>query len=166
MTSHMLHEVQTPEQTRSQASSVAAPMLQSPLNLSSPQPSHPPRLPRATPPPHILQRGSQTTHSPFIIHRNPTFRPQLRPQSRELASPLQDPPVLLDPSSFSFHTPSYAQPPDVLMTPMHLPRLTYSSSTLQSPVVVTPGPHGHLTFTIPGSGIRWSLGAPRTPFAP
>ena len=166
MTSHMLHEVQTPEQTQSQASSVATPMLQSPLNLSSPQPSHPPRLPGATPAPHILQRGSLTTHSPFIIHRNPNFRPQLRPQSRELTSPLQNLPAPLDSSSFSFHTPSYAQSPDVPMTPVHLPRLTYSPSTLQSPVAVTPGPHGHLTFTIPGSGISWSLGAPRTPFRP
>ena len=166
MTSRMLHEAQTPEQTRSQASSVATAMLQSPLNLSSPQPSHPPHVPRATPAPHILQQGSRTTHSPFIIHRNPSFRPQLRPQSRELASPLQNLPVPLDSASLSFHTPSYAQPPDVSMTPVHLPRLTYSPSTLQSPVAVTPGPHGHLIFTIPGSGISWSLGAPRTPSTP
>lgn len=163
MSSHVLHEVQTPERTLSQASSVATSMLQSPLNLSSPQPSNPPRSPRATLVPHILQSGSRTTHSPFIIHRNPNFRHQLRPQSRVLASPLQNLPVLLDSSSVPFHTSSYAQPPDVPVTPMHLPRLTYSPSTLQSPVAVTPSPNGD---PISGSGIGWRLEAPRTPFTP
>lgn len=166
MSSHMLHEVQTPERTLSQASSVATPTLQSPLNLSSPQLSHPPRSPRATFVPHILQGGSRTTHSPFIIHRNPNFRHQLRPQSRAMASPLQNLPDLLDSSSVSFHTSTHAQPPDVPVTPMHLPRLTYSPSTLQSPVAVTPSLNGDLILTISGSGISWRLEAPRTPFTP
>lgn len=163
MISHMLREVQTPERTRSQASSVAAPLLQSPLNLSSPQPSHPPRSPRATPAPHILQGESQTTHSPFVIHRNPNIRHQLRPQSRALASPPQSLPILLEPSEFFFHNTSYAQRPGVSITPVHPPRLIYSPSTLQSPVAVTPGPHEHLIL---GSGINWSSEAVRTPITP
>src|SRR5258706_8384805 len=148
MSSHMPHEVQTPERALSQASSVATPMLRSPLNLSSPQPSRPPRSPRATLVPHILQNGSPTTHSPFVIHRNPNFRHQLRPRSRALASPPQNLPVLLDSSTFSFHTSSYAQPPDVPVTPVHLPRLTYSPSTLQKPFRSTRVRIGRLIFTI------------------
>ena len=109
MISHMLREVQTPERTRSQTSPIAAPLLQSPLNLPSLQPSHPPRSPRAIPAPHILQGESRATHSPFVIHRNPNILHQLHPQSRALASPPQSLPILLDPSEFSFHNTSHVQ---------------------------------------------------------
>jgi hypothetical protein len=163
-TSRTLHEA--PEQTPSPASSVTTPTLQSPLDLTSPHPSHPPRSPQTTLTPHIPQRGSRTTHSPFIIHRNPSFRHQPRLQPHALASPLQILPALLDSSRISFHTPSYAQSPDLSMTPVHLPRLTYSPSTPQSLVAVTPGPHENLMFTIPGSGISWGSEAPRSPFTP
>ena len=140
-TSRTLHEVRTPEHTRSQASFVAAPTLQSPLHLSSPQHSHPPRSPQATLTPHTSQREARITLSPFIIHRNPNFRHQPRPQPRALASPLQNLPVFLDTSRISFQTPGRTQSPDVSMTPVHLPRLTYSPSTLQSPVPDTPDLH-------------------------
>ena len=165
-TSRALHEVQTPDQTRPLASSVANPTLQSPINLVSSQPFRPPRSPRATLTHHIPQRGSQTTHSPFVIHRNPNFRHQPRPPSRVLAPPLQSSPILLNSSRISLHTPSYAQRPDSSMTPIQPPRLTYSPSTLQSPVAVTPDPHENLIFTMPGSDIRWGSEAPQTPFTP
>lgn len=154
--SRMLYEVQTPEQTRSQTSSVAAPSLQSPFNLPSLQHSHPPHSPQATLTPRTPQRGAGTTRSPFVIHRHPNFRPQPRPRPRALASPFQSPPVVMDSSRISFHTPGYAQPLDVSVTPVHLPRLTYSPSTLQSPVAVTPSPHDNLMFTAPGSDMSWS----------
>ena len=163
MTSRTLYEGQTSEQTRSQASSVVAPTLQSPFNLPSP---HQPRSPEATLTPHTPQSGAGTTRSPFVIHRNPNFRPQPRARPRALASPLQTLPVVLDSSKIAFHTPNYAQPLDVSRTPVHLPRLTYSPSTLQSPVAVTPGLHENRIFTIPGSGMSWSSEAPQTPFTP
>lgn len=166
MTSLILYEVQTPEQTRSQASSVVAPTLESPFNLPSPQQSHQPRSPEAIIVPHIPQSGAGTTRSPFVIHRNPNFRPQPRAHPRALASPLQNTPVVLDSSRVAFHTPVYARPPDVSMTPVHLPRLTYSPSTLQSPVAVTPGLHETSILTIHGSDMSWSSEAPQTPFTP
>lgn len=163
-TSRTLYEVQTPEQTRPQTSSVVAPTLQSPF--TSPQNSYPPQSPQATLTPHTPHRGARTTRSPFVIHRNPNFRPQPRPRSRAQASPLPSLPVVLDTSRISFHTPSYARPPDVSITPVHPPRLTYSPSTLQSPVAVTPGPHENFAFSIPGSAMSWSSDAPQTPFTP
>lgn len=165
-TRRTLYEVQTPEQGRSQASSVVAPALQSPFTLPSPQQYHQPRSPEATLTPHTSQSGAGTTRSPFIIHRNPNFRPQPRAPPRALASPLQNLPVVLDSSRIAVHTPDYAQPPDVSMTPVHPPRLTYSPPTLQSPVAVTPGLHENLIFTVPGSGMSWSSEAPQTPLTP
>ena len=169
--SRTLYEVHTPELARSQASSAAgagagagaAPTLQSPFNLPLLQYPHPPPSPQATRTPRTprtpqTQRGAGTTntHSPFVIHRHPNFRPQPRPRPRALASPPQSLPISIDSSRLSFHTPSYAQPPDVSMTPVHLPRLTYSPSTLQSPVAATPSPHDNLMFTAPGSDMSWS----------
>jgi hypothetical protein len=164
-TSRTLYEAQTPEQTQSQTSTVT---LQSPFNLPSPPDSHLPRSPQATLTPHTPQRQAQTTRSPFVIYRNPNFRPRPRARPRAPApdSPLQGLPVVLDSSERSFHTPIHAQPSDVSMTSAQPPRLTYSPSTLQSPVAVTPGPHGNFIFTIPGSGMSWSSEAPETPFTP